>query len=423
MSRHVILASIALLVLLALSLSALGASSYRVVSKQNGMAITGVARNIDRLREFFDVSDHANTYTVLTGRASIQLRSGRMGTTQDLEDNDYVRIVGDRLSERTVLATSIVVIDAKTAAAEISAISAYRPRDRVESAGVVTRVAARFAEIDVRTDTGNYVIIVRPETIMRRYLYPTDINDVGEGDEINFIGTMSSDGRILAERLQVSSARSGSAAGKSYRAVYLAQGSRPSQDTVEGAIITPPSMFDRTLVVQTRYGERQIDVLKNAEVRIDGRLASVHDLTRGDSVRVYGTWDSSTMIANRVETIGGAEDITVPEPPRAPSPAPAPKAPPAPAPPDEAAAPAEPAAPEPPRPNTLTGRIVDIDYTNLDLTIDAAMVDTKIDAREAAVTRKGSSRRFSELKKGDKVEVKGDWTEDVMKAASIDVVE
>jgi len=55
--------------------------------------------------------------------------------------------------------------------------------------------------------------------------------------------------------------------------------------------------------------------------------------------------------------------------------------------------------------------------------MDAGMKDTKIDARDASVTRKGSTRRFSELKKGDKVTVKGDWNGDVLKAVSVDVAE
>ena len=231
-----------------------------------------------------------------------------MGTTQDLKDNAYVRVVGDQLSARTVLASSVVVMDEKTAAAEVASASPYQPNDRVENAGSVTRVVPRYGEIDVRTSGGNFVVLVRPDTTIRRYLYATDINDISEGDEITFAGTMGQDGSITADRIQVSS---GSArASKGVRTIYLSAVSH-ADDIIEGVITVPPSSFDRSLAIETRFGERKVDVLKNAEVRIDGIGASVHDLSKGDNIRVYGTWDSSTMVANRIET-AAASAVEVP---------------------------------------------------------------------------------------------------------------
>jgi hypothetical protein len=182
--------------------------------------------------------------------------------------------------------------------------------------------------------------------------------------------------------------------------------------------------------MQTEYGDRKVDVVKSAEVRIDRLPASVHDLTKGDSVRVFGTWDGDTMVATRLETYQPSASATyrVEEKP-ADEPAPAVSdTPPAetaqkPAPPAKEPAPPAPSATESAKTTTLTGRIVDIDYTNLNLSVDANLKDNKVDARDAVVTREGSSRRFSELMKGDKVEVKGDWDGDVMKASSIAVVD
>jgi len=432
---HVRAARIALiaLILALVSVCAFGEATYRVVEKPSAFLITGTAANIDRLREFLEITDHGATYTVLTGRATIQLQSGKVGVTQDLKDNAYVQVSGVQLSARTILASSIVVLDERTATAA-DAPQGYQPNDHIETSGSVTGIVGSSSEIDIRTDSGNYALIVRPETVIRRYIYVTDINDINEGDGISFTGQMGRDGRIIAERIQVSAAgRVKTNATKGYRPTYLSAVSHSQEDSIEGAITSPPSSFDRTLALNTEYGERKVDVLKTAEVRIDQLPASVHDLAKGDRIRVFGTWDGNTMVATRVETYVPSASATyrAQEPPAEPEPAPVTPEPPAetttapepPANPTTPAPTAPPAASEPAKSNTITGRIVDIDYTKLDLSVDAGLKDNKIDARDAVVTRQGSTRRFSELKKGDKVEVKGDWNGDVLKATSVDVVE
>lgn len=420
------------------SACAFGQATYRVVEKPTAFLITGSAANIDRLREFVEIVDHGNTYMVLTGRATIVLQGGKAGTTQDLKEDSYIQVSGEQLSARTILASTVVVLEAS--AAKIVP-QGYRPNDHIETSGSVTGVNASSGEIDIRTDTGNYALLVKSDTVIRRYIYVTDISDINEGDGISFTGAMARDGRIIADRIQVSAA--GIKIAKTngthgYRPTYLSAVSRSQQDSIEGQIISPPSSFDRSLALSTTYGERKVDVLKSAEVRIDKLPASVHDLAKGDYIRVIGTWDSDTMIATRVETSAPSSAATyrveeLPAPAPEPAPAPAapetPAAPANPAPAETATAPAEPAnppapaAPEPAKASAITGRIVAIDYTNLDLSVDAGLKDNKVDARDAVVTRQGSTRRFSELKKGDKVEVKGDWNGDVLKATSVDVVE
>lgn len=441
------------LILALASVCGFAGARYQVVEKPTAFLITGTAASVDRLRETVELTDRGNTFVILTGRATIRLQNGKIGHTQDLKDNAYVQISGEQLSARSILATSVVVLDERAPAAVV-APQGYHPNDRIETTGAVTSVEASAGEIDIRTDNGNYALVVRPDTVIRRYIYVTDIGDVGENDDVSFTGRMGRDGKIVAERIQVSSAGSRSVRTtetKAYRPTYLSAVSRSQEDSIEGSITVPPSSFDRSLVLVTEYGERKVDVLKSAEVRIDKLPASVHDLTKGDNVRVFGTWDGDTMIAARIETcvpsatasyrvqeLPYAEPApSAPEPPEAnppaetaPVPAPPVEQPSAsePAPATDQPAPAEPApgnppASEPPKVNTLTGRIVAIDYTNLDLTVDAGLKDNKIDARDAAITRQGSTRRFSELKKGDKIEVKGDWNGDVLKATSVDVVE
>lgn len=425
-ARMVIIASI-----LALSaVCALGEAAYRAVEKPGAFVITGAANNVDPLRESLEITDQGNTYTVLTGKASVQLETGKVGATQNLKNNAYIQVTGEQLSARTILASSIVVLDEKTAP-QVSTPQGYQPNDRIETSGTVTGLTASSGEVDIRTDGGNYALVVKTETVIRRYIYVTDINDINEGDGVSVTGRMGRDGRIIAERIQVSAPgdkRVKPSATKGYRPTYLGAVSHSQEDSIEGAIVSAPTSFDRTLSLNTEYGERKVDVLKTAEVRINQVPASVHELTKGDRVRVFGTWDSSTMVATRVETYVPSATATYraqelpaePEPVVVPDPATQPENPSA----EITPAPADPpAAAETVKASTLTGRIVAIDSAKLGLTVDAALKDNNIGARDAAITRKGAASSFTDLKKGDKVEVKGDWNGDVLKATSVDVVE
>jgi len=380
--------------------------------RQGGFHATGAAISIDRRAEVFDIVDRGSTYTILADRATVQLNSGKFVTIRDLKDNASVRVTGEQLSARTVLASVVIVAEDSSSYID-RASQGYRPNDHLDTDGYVTRVDSRFGEIDIRTKLGNYVVLVKPGAVIRRYIYVTDIGDVNEGDDIRVIGTVDREGRIVAERIQVSMSnpdqRGRYPVGKGYRPNSSAPEGR--EDAIEGTVNCPASAFDRSLILDTKYGQRKVDVPKSADVFINQRPGSIHDLVKGDRVRAIGTWTGSTLVATRVETaekaVPSAETPVAPEPPPVAAPAPAPTPPPA----------------QTPGPNTLTGRIVDIDYTKFELSIDAGLKDTKVDARDASVTLKGSTRRFSELKKGDKVEVKGDWDGDVLKAASVDILE
>lgn len=434
---------LALISMILASSCAFGADPYRPNTEQreDDFRATGSAININRRAEVFDIVDHGDTFTILADRATIQLSGGKFGTVSDIKDNAQVRVTGEQLSSRTVMASTVVLLDG-SASIYSSTTRSYRPNDRVETTGYVTRCSPRFNEIDVRTRSGNYVVIVGTGTVIRRYIYVTDINDINDGDDLNITGTVDHDGRIMAERIQVTVSNSDERGkypiGKSYRPRSSDAVPAASGDMIEGTVAYPVSSFDRTLGLNTKYGDRNVDIPKNAEVFIDRRAASVHDLMKGDRIRATGTWSGSTMIASRVETIndlpaGPAVEDSSPaveppapsEPPAAVEPPATPEPPAAIEPPAAAQPPAEPQPPvvEAPRPTAFEGRIIDIDYAKSELSIDAGMKDTKIDATNSAITRKGSTRRFSELKKGDKVEVKGDWEGDVLKATSVDVVE
>ena len=389
--------------------------------RQGDFRVTGAARQIDRAAEIFDLTDRDDTFTILADRATVQLSNGKFGTIRDLKDTAQVHVMGDRLSSRTVLASTVIVIDDSGSYGD-SAKEGYRSGDRVETDGYVMRVETRASEIDIRTRAGSYVVVVRPDTVIRRYLYVTDISDVNDGDNIKLTGTVDREGKIVAERIQVSAANSAERGkypvGKGYRPPSKSAAPERAKDTIEGTVVYPVSAFDRTLGLDTRYGERKVDVSKDAEVLVKGKAGSVHGIAKGDGIRVVGEWVGSTMVASRLETADQIAALPRSEETTPPAPLPPLELPPVANPPA-----ADPPAAAVPVSGTLTGRIVAIDYTKLEMTIDAAMKDQKIDARDASVTLKGSTRRFSELKKGDKVEVKGEWEGDVLKAAMVDVVE
>ncbi len=408
--------SIGLIALLAATMfsSAFGEEAYKPnndYSRPGDFSATGSAINIDRSSEIFEIIDQAATYTILADRSAVQLKSGKFVTIRDLKDNAKVEVMGEQLSARTVLAGTVIVLEESGSYTD-QASQGYRPNDHVDTNGYVTRVDARFGEIDIRTKLGSYVVLIQAGSIIRRYIYVTDIGEVNEGDDINVTGKVDRDGRIVAERVQVNVSanpkeRGRYPIGKGYRP----RGSANSgEDTIEGTVNCPASMFDRSLALGTKYGERKVDVPKNTDVAIGDQPASVHDLVKGDRVRAIGTWSGSTLIATRIEMpnkkIAAAHDPTIAaafESNTEKSPTPA--------------------LSDVARPNSINGRIVDIDYTKFEFSIDAALTDTKVDAANASVTRKGSTRRFSEIKKGDKVEVKGDWDGDILKATLVDVVE
>ena len=253
--------------------------------------------------------------------------------------------------------------------------------------------------------------VVDARTVIRRYIYSSDINDIHDGDSLNIVGTMGHSGKILAERIQISLPRSEDRGyypiGKDYK--RLDEQRPASADVIEGTVEYPASRFDRTLGINTKYGDRKINVRKDAEVFIDKRSASVHDLMKGDYIRATGRWDASTLIASRVETISDTHDEAHREPPSKPD--------------DTPPVAATPNAEDKQLPNHFEGRIVEIDYTKHEIVVDSEMRDFKVDAIDTPITKKGSSRRFSELKVGDKVSVKGEWTDSILKASTIEIAE
>ena len=392
-------------------------------------AQAGVVDRIDYRFEDFDLVANSDTYAIHADHCTIQLSGSRLGNLRDLRNGAYVRVIGDRLSERTARANRIIVLDESGKFKPGG--NRYRQSDKTQLMGCVTRVFPRYSEINVRAQSESYVIVVRPSTVIRRYIYATDIYDIGEGDNLSVVGTISGTARIYAERIQIVSSNKGPR--------YDAS-DRDREDRIEGVVTYPAASFDRTFAIQTDYGERKVDVPRSADVIKDGRSARVQDLRKGDRVRAYGTWDGSTLVATRVETIDrlaardyepaperpadeqGADQPPTYEPepaanePRVDQPDQEPEG--KPSEPPEVTSNGQEVADQAP-----TGRIVSIDYDKVEMTIDVDMSDVKVDAANAAITRKGSMRRFSDLEKGDKVAVTGDYADGVLKAAAIEIVD
>ncbi|NLN77091.1 MAG: hypothetical protein GX139_12395 [Armatimonadetes bacterium] len=388
--------------------SVAGADSYKPAEKTpEEFRATGAAVNINRRAEIFDIVDHGDTFTILAERATIDIGKGRYGTVANIKDNAKVRVVGEQLSPRTVMAATVTLLDDADAIYD-SSTKSYAPNDQVDTVGYVTGCSPRFDEIDVRTRSGSYVVVVKPGTVIRRYLYSTEAKEIRKDDSIRIVGTVDYSGKIIADRIQISlptsDERGNYPIGKDYKRSNAAMSTR--EDVVEGIVTYPVSVFDRTLGIETRYGDRKIDVPKTAEVFIDKRTASVHDLMKGDRIRAVGLWSGRTLVASRVETISDLPS----------EPASAPSA-------DNDYKPTSPDPAEKQQSESCVGRIIEIDEENYKIIVDSDMTDILIDAQNAAVTRKGSAISFGELKKGDKIEVKGERTNNNLKAASINIVE
>lgn len=278
--------------------------------------------------------------------------------------------------------------------------------------GYVTAVHANDRLLEMSSGGRNYRVTVARDTAIRRYIYPAQFAEMREGDWVTVHGLFEGS-RVDARRIQINR-HSGRSAPE-----------RP-QEVTEGEITYPASSFDRTFAIETQFGERKIDVPRGAVVIRNSQPISVHDLRRGEYVQVYGTWDGSTMTATAVEVIGpadvlppvsrvpkvGADEALPPKPDATPLPPIEPEV----VKPDAAPA-------ELDDPSSRTGRIVEIDYDTNEITLDVRMQDVKVSAAEAAITRRGSSRRFSDLKEGDKVTVRGEVRGRVFVATAVEIIE
>lgn len=381
-------------------------------SADTGVRFTeiGAARGIDLRWNEFELASDSAEFRVLASRAVVRFEDGRQGALRDINEGALVRVFGERVSSRSVRADEVMVLDNDARRLDPRPRS-YRPDERIEIEGVVTRVLAGDGEIDIRVGDRDFTVILGPGTVIRRYLYVTDIGEVREGDRLGVYGTVR-DTRITASRVHLIEA------GQQYRPLYLER----REDVVEGEIVVTTSSFDRTLSLATDFGERKVDVKRGADVTRDGQPVSVHDLRRGELVRASGVWDGGSLVASRVEVIReidrsapSVEDPARPEPGAGAEQQPS-----------EPASPAEPAAEEssiPAAPAERTGRIVDIEHQSNRMTIDTGLSDVQVDARDATVRHQGSTRRFSDLKKGDKVTVTGETRDGVFVAESVEIVE
>ncbi len=361
------------------------------------VTVIGGVAEIDMRWQEFELSADSADYTVLASRAKVGFADGHTASLGDLRRGALVRIYGERISARTVRAREVVVLDNNAGRTRVRPRS-YLPDERIEIQGTV--LAVNPPEIDIITDTGEFAVDVGPGSVVRRYIYVTDLTDVHEGDRVGVYGTVRGP-RIAAQRVQVLDP------GSDYRPLYLER----REDVVEGEVIVPTSSFDRAIVLATDFGDQKVDVKKGAEVVRHGSPISVHGLERGELVRAYGVWDSGALSATKVEAIRWEDRSAAAQQPAIIQS------------PDAAPAASKDAVPVKLVPGEHTGRIVDIDPEGGKITVDVDMTDVVVDVREAKITKDGSALVFSDLKKGDKVTVAGEPRDGVFAAESVRVVE
>lgn len=366
-------------------------------------AVGGAVR-IDLDRQAFDLVSDEGVFTVLASRAEVRLEDGRSGRIREVREGALVRIFGERLSERTVRADTIVVLENDAQRTHVPP-RRYRPDERIEIDGVVRIVRPDAGEIEIRAGDVDYVVVIGPRTVVRRYLYVTDVSEIRSGDRVGVFGTVRGS-RISALRIQLIEP------GGEFRPLYADR----REDVVEGEIVVPTSSFDRTLLLATEFGERKVDVRRGAQVTRDGQSISVHDLRRGERVRVCGVWNGDSLSAVSIEVIDDTSAGPVKEPETQESPT-------------DISGPGEtipsetPGPTDSPEPAERTGRIVSIDPENRRLTVDTGLADVPVDAAHAEISREGTPVAFADLKKGDRVTVVGELREGVLHARSVEVSE
>jgi hypothetical protein len=172
----------------------------------------------------------------------------------------------------------------------------------VDLTGIVSSVDRDRESIRLRTSRGLQTVELYDGTLMsfdsgRR----AGLSDVRVGDDLEVKGDERG-GRIVADRVTLlgpSGARSAEE-----------DSSYPQHDGVlVGTVRTPTYDVSRRIKVRTAEGDVTVTADPHTPIYQAGELLSVHDLDRGDRVRVVGRWEGRDRLrASRI-------DVGLPPPP------------------------------------------------------------------------------------------------------------
>ncbi len=396
------------------------------------LPLTGIVSVVSYSRDNFNLRVEDCNYRVITDKAIFDLGGGRSGRLRDICSGDKVCVDGIALTSSIILASSVKMLGSADTQGTVYYESRSPSKARIQ--GYVIRVNLRDFELDIRTDQYDYIVKITRSTYIRRYIYGTDIYDIREGDIVAVYGFSTSRGNICAERIEIGGRRSLKVqnSGRNYKNESFDEDKmdvesdiinplriEPKVDpvipstlnelneekdgpqTIIGNIMNTTTVFDRNIVVYVDgIGEVKVDVKTGAKVSRNDSDISVHDIKKGEKVRLTGWWIGTTFKAESLEVIDGDSIVTKN---------------------------IEHSKVEP-TPKTMVfapveGRIVKIDYNLKEIIVDFNMQDTLIKVKFARIIRNGAEISFTDIKTGDKIVVNGESKPDAFYASKIEIIE
>jgi hypothetical protein len=317
---------IRLLLLAALLLAAVPATvgAAQLTAPRDPYQLTGIVERVYAGDTLLVRADDDRLYDVRARGVPVQLTGGDVGRWDDLRIGQEVEVYGDRRDDRRIDARLIRL----TGMYDPDRLSRIRDDDRyrddryrsdwtVDVSGTVFSIDPDRESFRLRTARGLRTVEVFDET---RLTFGSGgsarFRDVRVGDAMRVSGVERQE-RIVAEHitlLEPSTAR------YRYEEPYDDRLGRDDA-VVVGTVRAPTYGMNRRVKVRTARGDVTVDADRDVSiVKYDDRV-SIHELNRGDRVRVVGTWTGPDRIrAHRIsvdpppppvrqETLGYRSDL------------------------------------------------------------------------------------------------------------------
>jgi hypothetical protein len=213
-----------------------------------------------------------------------------------LRVGDQIDVFGVQRSEKSVDASVIRVTGRSAGSRETTAV---RPTARqIEATGQIVSIDSERDSLQLRTADGVRTVELFDETQMRRSTgEPAAVRDLRVGDEVRLLGVERS-GRLVAERVTLMPPAA-PPVDLPRRAAH--QG---SEAQVVGTVRTPAYLKQRQVKVLTPQGDVAVDVEEGTPIVKHAERVSVHELERGDKVRIVGTWTGEERLeARRIDVV------------------------------------------------------------------------------------------------------------------------
>jgi hypothetical protein len=266
---------------------------------------TGIVERVSPAHRLTVRAEDQHLYTVRAASALIELPGGDRGRWDDLRPGQEVDLYGTLVSARTVRASGIRIIAQHEPAGgfgrddryytESYRQDTYREQRYVDLTGTVASVDRDRQSLRLRTGSGLRSVELYDGT--RLELESGDrayMRDLRAGDPIRVQGEIHS-GRIVADQVTLLERSADRYAEEDWSAPAY----RARDVVIYGTVRTPTYDVSRKVTVRTADGD--ITVVADPRIPItkyDYR-ASIHDLEKGDRVRVVGDWESSARLRAR----------------------------------------------------------------------------------------------------------------------------